>query len=172
MKQFVSELKNKKSCLIKIALLVMLFFGVNLYRSFATDTYATFKSGFLNAGKDMTMRNGRPIIGLIYELHHLTGLSNESFYYISSFSALILLGLSIFIYQGILEKYGIGENVRILLSFAGIANIFIIEYFMFIEKCGFMLAILFDVCGVYWIEKFFAERERERERERSISILA
>ena len=169
MKQFVSELKNKKSCLIKIALLVMLFFGVNIYRSFATDTYSKFANG-LSGGLDMTMRNGRPIIGLMFELHYRSGLSKESFYYISSFSALILLGLSIFIYQGILEKYGIGENARILLAFAGIANIFIVEYFMFIEKCGFMLAILFDVCGVYWIEKFFAERERERER--SISILA
>ena len=170
MKQFLSELKNKKSCLIKIALLVMLFFGVNIYRSFATDTYATFNAGFDRSGKNVINWNARLVLGLIYELHHLSGLSNEAFYYISSFLALIFLGISIWIYQGILEKYEIGENARILLAFAGIANIFIVEYFMFIEKCGFMLAILFDVCGVYWIEKFFAERERERER--GISILA
>ena len=166
MKKFLSNLYKNRSCIIKIALLVMLFFGVNLYLSFATDTYATFYNGFRHAGKDMTMRNGRPIIELFYELHYRSGLSNESFYYISSVLALIFLGLSIWIYQRILEKYEIGENTRILLAFAGIANLFIIEYFMFIEKCGFMLSILFVVTGVYWIEKFFSAREREKEREK------
>ena len=160
MKKFLSNLYKNRSCIIKIVLLIMLFFGVNLYMSYATDTYSKFASGFYDAGIDMTMRNGRPIIGLIFELHHLSGLSNESFYYISSISALILLGLSIWIYQGILGKYGVGENARILLVFAGIANIFIIEYFLFIEKCGFMLSILFVVSGVYWIDKFFSEKKK------------
>lgn len=49
----------------------MLFFGVNLYLSFATDTYATFRGGFYGAGIDIVMRNGRPIIGLIYELQYM-----------------------------------------------------------------------------------------------------
>lgn len=161
MNSIFSAVIKKRSCLAKIVFLVMLFFGVNLYLSFAADTYTTFAEGFYRRGIDMTMRNGRPIIGLIYELHHLSGLSNESFYYISSVLALIFLGLSIYIYQGILEKYGIDENVRILLAFAGIANIFIIEYFTFIEKCGFMLSILFEVIGVYWIEKYFSEKKKK-----------
>lgn len=159
MNKIWSNLYKNRSCIIKITLLVMLFFGANIYLSYATDTYTKFKGGL--SGGDMTMRNGRPIIGLIYELHRLSGLSVETFYYISSFSALILLGLSIWIYQGILEKYEIGENARILLSFAGIANIFIVEYFMFIEKCGFMLSILFEVMGVYWIDKFFTENKKK-----------
>lgn len=142
-------------------MLVLLFFGVNLFLSFATDTYFTFAMGFEYSALDMTTRNGRPIIGLIYQLKYLIGLSDISFYYISSVLALIFLGISIFIYQRILEKYEIKENVRILLAFAGIANIFIIEYFMFLEKCGFMLAILFDVIGVYWIEKFFSTRDKK-----------
>ena len=160
MKQFVSELKNKRSCIIKIILLVMLFFGVNIYLSFATDTYATFNGGFFNSFKDVTMRNGRPIWGLLYALHYLSGPTFEGYYYISSVLALILLGLSIWIYQGILEKYGVGENARILLAFAGIANIFIIEYFMFLEKTAFMLSILFVVASVYWIDKFFSEKKK------------
>lgn len=160
MNNILSVFIHNRSCLAKIILLVMLFFGVNLYLSFATDTYATFRGGFYGAGIDMVMRNGRPIIGLIYELHYLSGLSNISFYYISSVLALIFLGIAIWIYQGILETYKIKENIRILLAFAGIANVFIIEYFMFIEKCGFMLAVLFNVIGVYWIEKFFRKKKK------------
>lgn len=117
--------------------------------------------GFEYSALDMTTRNGRPIIGLIYELQNLAGLSNNAFYYISSVLALILLGIAIYIYKGLLENCGIKENLSILLSFSGIANIFIIEYFMFLEKCGFMLAILFDVIGVYYIEKFFSKRTKK-----------
>lgn len=154
MGKFISYICSK-SHIAKIILLVVLYFGINLYLSFATDTYATFSTGFRGAGWDMAMRNGRPIIGAIYILYSLSGLSNESFYYISSVLALVFLTMSVWIYQEILKKYVANENIRILLSFAAIANIFIIEYFMFIEKCGFMLAVLFNVIGVYWVEKFF-----------------
>lgn len=159
MKNIISVLLERKSCILKIITLVLLFFGANIYFSYATDSYVTFLSGFHNSAIDMATRNGRPIIGLIYELHYLSGLPKISFYYISSALALMFLGMSIWVYQGILEKYEIKENIRVLLAFAAIANIFIIEYFMFIEKCGFMLAILFDVIAVYWIEKFFSERK-------------
>ena len=127
--------------------------------NFATDTYSYFSGDLHNVATDMIKRNGRPIIGLIFELWHLSGLSNISFYYFSSVSAIILLGISIWIYQEILRKYNIKENTRILLSFAGIANIFIVDYFMFVEKCGFMLAVLFNVIAVWCIEKFFTSRE-------------
>ena len=118
MKKFFSNLYKNRSCIIKIVLLIMLFFGVNIYLSFATDTYATFRSGFTYGFKDVTMRNGRPIWGLLYGLHYLSGPTFEGYYYISSITALIFLVWAIWIYQGILEKYGIGENVRILLAFA------------------------------------------------------
>lgn len=56
------HIRSKRSCILKIMALIMLFFGVNLYLAFATDTYATFASGFDAAALDMTMRNGRLII--------------------------------------------------------------------------------------------------------------
>ena len=160
MKKTLSNLYSKRSSIAKIALLVMLFFGVNVYLTFATDTYAIFEAGLDRAGKDVIRWNARLVLGLFYELHDLSGLSNEAFYCISSALALIFLGISIWIYQGILEKYEIKENTRILMAFAGIANIFIVEYFMFLEKCVFMLSILFEVIGVYWIEKFFSEKKK------------
>ena len=158
MENITSKLLEERSCIVKITAFVLLLFGVNIYLSYATDSYCTLTNGFHGSAIDMATRNGRPIIGLIYELHYLSGLSNISFYYISSALALVFLGVSVWIYQEILKKYEIKENIRILLAFAAIANIFIIEYFMFIEKCGFMLAILFDVIAVYWIDKFFSER--------------
>lgn len=159
MKNFVEKLKQEKSALLKTFIITMLFFGVNVYFSLTSDTYFTFKSGFSAAARDMILRNGRPVIGIIYELHFLSGLSNESFYYISSILALLFLAASIWLYYKMLVKHEVGENAGILVSFASIANIFVIEYFMFVEKCGFMLAVLFNVAAVYFIEKFFEEKK-------------
>jgi hypothetical protein len=141
-----------KNAILKIGCLLALYFGINTYLSFATDTYSTFHAGFKYAATDMLLRNGRAIIALIYEVQYLSGLPNEVFYYISSFSALIFLGISIYVIQNVLRHYIPNENRRIIISFISIANIYIIEYFMFVEKCGFMLAILFNCLGVYCIE--------------------
>lgn len=147
--------KHHNSEIIKIGCLVLLYFGTNIYLSFATDTYANFEAGFGKMAANMLYGNARVIIALIYELHYLSGLSLKSFYYISSILALAFLGAAIWIMQKILTRYLNNENQRILLSFISIVNIFIIEYFMFMEKCGFMLAILFNILGIFFIESFF-----------------
>ena len=159
MGKLIKSIKHEKSSLIKTILITVLFFGVNVYFSFTTDTYSTFKVGFNIAALDMLMRNGRPIVGAIYELHFLSGLPKESFYYISTALALLFLTFSVWLYQKMLAKHGVSENSRILVSFASIANICVIEYFMFIEKCGFMLAVLFNVLAVYFIERVFTSRK-------------
>lgn len=92
MKKILSMFYEERSCIVKIAALVLLFFGINIYLSFATDSYCTLAEGFRSSAIDMALRNGRPVIGLIYEIHYLLGLSNISFYYISSVLALVFLG--------------------------------------------------------------------------------
>lgn len=154
MENMMIKLWSEKSAAIKVAIMTILFFGANAYFSFSTDTYCTFRNGFKASAIDMATRNGRPIIGLIYELHYLSGLSNECFYYISTASALLFLAISIWLYQKLLAKHGLPENTRILISFASISNIFIIEYFMFIEKCGYMLAVLLNIVAIYFIAFF------------------
>ncbi len=156
--KLIKKIKANKSAIIKIFIITILFFGTNIYFTFATDTYRTFETGFELSALNMTTRNGRPVIGFIYWLFSLSGLPNEFFYYISTALALLFLMISIWLYQKILKKYGMKENIRIILAFALIANPFIIEYFMFIEKCGFMFAILFNVIAVYFIEKFFEQK--------------
>lgn len=147
-------LKYCNSEIIKIGCLVLLYFGTSVYLSFATDTYATFEAGFGRTAAIWLYANSRAVIALIYELHYLSGLSSESFYYISSVLALVFLAAAIWILQKILKIYLANENQRILISFISIANIYIIEYFMFLEKCAFMLSILFNILGVYHIESF------------------
>lgn len=101
------------------------------------------------------------MIALIYELHYLSGLSSKSFYYFSSILTLIFLGTAIWIMQKILSVYLTNENQRIIVSFISVANIFIIEYFMFVGKCGFMLAVLFNILGIFHIELFFRLRKKK-----------
>lgn len=159
MTSLILKFKQEKSSWLKVIIVTMLYFGVGVYLAFATDTYWTFLNGFHNSAVDMAVRNGRPVIGMIYELYSLTGLSNETFYYLSGTLALLFLSASIWIYQKILAKYQLTENIRILISFVSIANIFILEYFMFIEKCGFMLAIFFNAVAILLIDKFFERKE-------------
>lgn len=149
MRELLLKADKEKRSIFKITVLVLLFFGANLFLSFATDTYLTFADGFSNAAEDMLLRNGRPVIALIYWLHSLSGLSGITFYFISSGLSLLFLGISVWLYQKLLGRYGLSENLRILLAFASIANIYIIEYFLFIEKCGFMLAVLLNVIAVW-----------------------
>ena len=151
----IEKIKREKSAILKVLCLVFLYFGVDTYFNLATDTYATFANGFGTSAIDMFYRNGRPVIALIYEFFYLTGLPTNMFYYISSAVALLFLGIAIWIMQKILQTYSVTENRRILISFISIANIFIIEYFMFVEKCGFMLAILLNIVGVYCITNFY-----------------
>ena len=158
MRNLISKIYKEKTDIFKILVLLMLFFGSNVYLSYATDTYCTFRNGFYVSAQDMATRNGRPIIGLIYGLHYLSGLSNISFYYISTFWAFIFLGAAVWLYQKLLAKQGMSSNIRVIVSFIAISNIFIIEYFTFIEKCGFMLAILFNIIAVYFIESYFEKK--------------
>lgn len=147
--------KSKLLEVFKITVLVILLFGVNIYLSYATDTYVTLTKGFSYAAGDMFTRNGRPVISLIYYLCSLTGLSWTTFYYLSSFISLILLIVAIYLLNETLSFYIENENIRILISFVSIANIFILEFFMFIEKMCFILAILFVILALSNLEKYF-----------------
>ena len=141
--------------IIKIFLLVILFFGSGVFRQFATDTYWEFAIGWDKTIDHMLFDNGRPVIALMFKLYSLTHLKMSGFYKVSSFFAIIFLTLALVVLENILSRYIENENTRILISFATIVNAFIVEYFMFFEKAGFMLAILFVSLAVYFMESFF-----------------
>ncbi len=152
-----AKIRPERGVIIKIAVLILLFFGINIYFQFATDTFPTLQLGFIDRASDMFSRNGRPLIALIYGAWGILHLPSHLFYYFSSASALVLLGGAVWLLQKILQRYNLKENTRILLAFTAIANIYILEYFMFIEKVGFMLAIFLCILSLYFIEQFFRE---------------
>ena len=143
----------------KIILLMLLFLGVGYRINYAVDTYWTFMEGFDKAASDMLTRNGRPVIALMYKLFALTHLKNELFYYISFVMAFVLLGLAVALYEKILRLYIARENLRLICSLLCIVNLYAIEYFMFLEKGGFALAIFCNVLAVWYINTYLQEHK-------------
>ncbi len=154
-------MRNKKAILTKIFVLLLLCLGHGWQMTYAVDTYATFEKGFSYAAKDMLYRNGRPVIALMYKIFSMTHIRNDYFYYISYALAFILLLLAIYLYEIVLKDYIKDENTRIVCSFLVVCNAYIIEYFMFIEQSGFMLAIFFNVVAVFYINKYISEQNNK-----------
>lgn len=147
---------HNKSLLAKITVLLLLFFGGTIHIKYASDTYATFVDGFNSVATEVMIPfSGRFVIGLIYYIFGELGLSNEVAYYISVIGGIIVLGVALIVYARILEGYGLSENERVLLSFGAIANIFIVEYFCFVETLGYMLAVLFNVLAARFLVSYF-----------------
>lgn len=157
----IDKIKSLDKSLIKITILVAFFHAVGYQLSFAIDTFYTFWMGFEEAGRDMLYRNGRPVIAVIYRLFGLTGWPSEWFYYISFGMAMIFLIAAVYLYHRIINKYIQNENLSILLSFVSISNIFIIEYFMFIEKGGFMVGVFLNVLTVYFVEQYMESANKK-----------
>lgn len=140
-------------------LLVALFFGGIFYINFATDTYAVF-SCVSASGTDMIIRNGRIVIGLLYKLWALLHISNQAFYYISYCLALVCMLLSVWLISRLLCRYIEDELLATTVAFVTVANVLVVEYFTFIEKIGFMLAILFVCLAAYRFERFARRGDR------------
>lgn len=147
-------IKENRGTIIKISLLVMLFWGQLCTLNFAVDTYYNFSVGFHQAAEETFNGNFRVVLAVFYKIFAVTGLPNEFFYYISYFVAIIFLISSVFCYEKVLEKYILNTNICIFLSFISIVNLFIVEYFMFIEKGAFMIGIFFNVLIVYYIQRY------------------
>ncbi|WP_294213366.1 glucosyltransferase domain-containing protein [Pseudobutyrivibrio sp.] len=150
----MQNMMSCKSIFLKSFFITLLFLGTGYQIKYAVDTFWTFEVGFEYMAFDMFSRNGRPIIAFIYWLFSLTNLQNEWFYYFSYALAFICAMISIVVYTEVLGYYIKNENLRILLSFLSIINLYSIEYFMFVEEGGFLLGILFCVSAVYFINKY------------------
>lgn len=144
---------DKKKIAIILGGLIILFFGINFSIEFATDTYATFQE--TNTWQWMLYSNGRIISGLVYYAIETIGLSNGVIYHLSYMLAIVCLWAAMFLLVSLLRKYIANIYLCILLAFFTIVNPFFIEYFLFIEKGLFMLAILCSVIAFAAMEKFF-----------------
>lgn len=141
--------------LIKISILVMLFFLGIMFVSYATDTYSYITLGFADGAYGMLYSNGRAITALAFYLCHLCGTTYETFYSISYVIADILLIAAIYVLERMMRPIIHNENWRILVATLCIVNPFIIEYYMFIEKFSFVLSIFLYVLGAYYTIRYY-----------------
>ena len=140
-----------------VFLLCLCFFSMDVFIEYATDTYALFQN--LNEVVDIMIRyNSRIIVGVVFQLWYWSGIANETFYYISYFIAIFMLVAAVFLLQKILRNMIKNEFLRIAMSFVTIANVYIIEYFMFIEKGLFIFAIFFNVAAFFYMFRFFNDK--------------
>lgn len=155
-----SFIKNKKIELLS-AILVLLYFAGNFGLSFATDSYVILMDfpEFMNT---TVQKCGRVISGLFLKSWNLLGLPGESIFYIEYVLAIICLFFSIVILARKLQPYLKNEILATIVSFAFIANVYIVEFFMFLEKGFFMSCILLNILAFCELDKYFSDKKTYR----------
>ena len=153
-KLFIS--KDQKLILYPF-ILSLLFFGVNNTLEFATDTYATFEE--IGTWQWMLYENGRVFNAIIYYVIEALHLPNGYVYKLSYASAILFLTISIYIFSKLLKDFCKNDFLCSSLSFMTLANMYIIEYFLFIEKGLFMLAILLCTIAAYCTINYFKNQK-------------
>ncbi len=133
----------------------ILMFGTDVFLEFTTDTYRTFAVGVGKKARDMIVRNGRPVIALYYRLFGMTGLKEELFYYISFITGLLLTAGALIVLQLLLEDIFRSRKKAFLTSVLIVTNIFVIEYYMFVETMGFMTGVFFAVLAAVCAARFY-----------------
>lgn len=144
--------KDKKLILYPF-ILSLLFFGVNVTLEYATDTYATFEE--LGTWQWMLYENGRIFNALIYYVIEALQIPNGYVYKLSYAFAILFLTLSIYFFSKLLKDFCRNDLLCSSLAFMTLANFYIIEYFLFIEKGLFMLAILLCSLATYCTVSYF-----------------
>lgn len=141
--------KREINLAVLVFMVTLLMFGGIMFVSYATDTYATI--GNLNkTAYSMITRNGRPVIAAFFLVCNILGITGKNFLICSNIVALIMVGASIYVFSLILKEYIAEDFIVMILSVVTIANLYIIEYFMFMEKGAMMLGIFLAVLGTYF----------------------
>lgn len=138
-----------------LVLLALCFLGI-MFMSYATDTYALADIGWAAAAEHMLRNNGRIILALICTICDMLGVTIAHIYYFSYAMAIVFLFAAVLVMERMLRDVIADENLRVLVSFLVIVNPFIVEYYMFIEKLAFMLAICLAVLAAYGVSRFLA----------------
>ena len=155
----ISKMKSDKNIIIGSAVLVFCFFGLCVYMGMANDTYDVFQHA--DSWKYMLFENGRIIDTIVYFICEKINLSDFIIYELSMISGLLFLFLAVYIYAKEIIVFTIGSwKSAVFLAFITISNVFIIEYFQFVETGFFMLAILLNVIAFKWINLFLNNKRK------------
>lgn len=119
---------------------------------YATDTYTIELVG-LEAFSLSMFANGRLITGATMRLFAMANWSVKAFYAVSFLLALICSSVAVYRMQRILQAY-IQRGPSLFFSFLTVFNPCAVEYFLFIEKGFFMLAVCASVCAAEQFQRF------------------
>ncbi|MCI8352150.1 MAG: hypothetical protein HFJ58_00740 [Clostridia bacterium] len=152
MKQIREMLKNRNFYLY--ILISIVFFGIFCKMEYATDTYSVLETPF----KDMLIHfisSGRLVTAGWYAIYRVFNLSNNMVYMLSFILAIVCTSISIYKLENIFSKDIKSKAISILAAVLIIINIFSIELYLFIEKGILMLSVLFCICAVEKLIKYF-----------------
>lgn len=152
MKRIIEMLKSRNFYLY--ILISVTFFGIFCKMEYATDTYSVLETPF----KDMLIHfisSGRLVTACWYGIYRVFNLSNNMVYMLSFILAIICTSISIYKLENIFSKDIKSKTISILASVLIIINIFSIELYLFIEKGILLLSVLFCVCAVEKLIKYF-----------------
>lgn len=143
---------DKISQIFSVFVMSLFFIGGIMFVTYATDTYATI-GNLKSSALDMVVRNGRPVMALFYWLCASIGIGNTTFLMLSNVVAFVMISAAVYVFLTVLNNYIKDGFLALLLSSVTIINLYIIEYFMFMEKGCMMFGIFMAIMAMYFEHK-------------------
>lgn len=140
------------------AVLVVLFYGINFTLEYVADTYSTFEES--GTWEWMLYENGRIFNAAVYYIIEQLNIPGGYIYKLSYLLAIFCLTLAVYLFARLLNEFCTRKILCSIISFLTLCNFFFIEYFLFIEKGLFMLAILLCTCAAYFTISFFRQKKK------------
>lgn len=148
-------MKNKsiqKQLLLTSFLTVLLFGALFFKMEYATDTYTIINVGMHLFGDSM-FQNGRLVTAAAFYSFEKVLPNITVFYYVSFLLAILFATLAVFEMAKIINRSA-APKLAFLLAFLSVLNPLSVEYFLFIEKGYFMLAIFMSVLALKFFIRF------------------
>lgn len=134
-----------------ICAISLLFFGILFKFQYATDTYVV-QLDIVEYSK-WALQTGRPINALLFYVFGVMNAPVQALYYFSFTAGLILLPFAIYLTMDLFENK-LNKWMALLFALILIINPFVIEYFLFIESCCFIMCILLTIISIRFFVKF------------------
>lgn len=160
MKYITTKIKENKHELLVTFLLLLVFTGIFSLNRSAPDTYSLESYEFLFQDNLPYFKDGRFFMTIFVLILKTLNFPYRILKLCSWTLAFISLYSGILIFNGMLKKSN--KRGNILLSFLTIANIFVLEFFIFSDYSGIMcLGILFATISAKFFLDFLIEHKKK-----------
>lgn len=141
---------------------IVLFWGTLIRLNYACDTYSTIMRGFIDAGTDMLVRNGRIVTALFYWMIGVLNISTANAYLLSFLGGVVCAATAVYVLTNRLNKYSKFDYLNFLIAVLTIINPIVIDYFMFFEIVEFWGAILLAILALEELIYFWEAEGKRR----------